>query len=121
MCSDAMVIGMGYDEFWKSNWSRYYAYVRKSQIESEVESKRIDYVNWLNGKYTKAALESVYHMFNGMIDAKKAKLIEYPEKPFLEQIEEQKRRAKKRAILEREAKRIEAYNKHLEETILKDK
>lgn len=116
-----MALGMSYDEFWASNWSRYYTYLRKSEIETQVESKRIDYTSWLEGKYVKSALESVYHMFNGMVDAKKAVKIDYPEKPFIEQIEEEKRKRKKRAILERQAKKIEAYNRHLEETILKDK
>lgn len=85
-----LAIGMPAEDYWDGDPWLVKAYRKAYGIRIENEVRMSDRASWRMGEYIRLALASMPVTVNGWAP-KGAKLREYPEKPMLDQYEEQKR------------------------------
>lgn len=86
-----MVMGMTWDEFWDGEYGTKRACRKAYRIRMENEQKISDRNNWNMGQYLIAVLQAVPLLVGGLNVKNTTNLPNYPEKPFLETYEENKR------------------------------
>ena len=86
-----MAMGMPYDEFWDGEYGTKTAYLKAYRIRIENEQRIADRKNWYMGQYVAAAIQSVRLMVPGVNMKPGASTPDYPDKPFFEKYEEQKK------------------------------
>ena len=86
-----MAIGMTYDEYWDGEFGTKRAARKAYAIRIKNEQILADRQNWSLGQYMAAVLRSVPLLVAGLNVKPSTKLPDYPQKPFLETIEEQKK------------------------------
>jgi hypothetical protein len=95
---------MPYELYWRGPLGAFLIYAEKARLEAE----RYNYRSWLDGRYTREALQSVYHLFNPMLRAEAPKH-PYPSEPFkppkpVSKEQEQRRQEMTDAILKHNQK-----------------
>ena len=88
---DYIVMGMTPELFWDGEASNYPAYRKAYKERLDTEQKLADRQNWYMGQYIMAVLHAVPLLVGGLNVPKGVQLPEYPDMPFLEKAEEQKR------------------------------
>ena len=84
-------MGMTPEQYWDGESWLKPAYRKAYQMRIENEQKLADRQNWMMGKYLMAALNATPLLVGGLNVKNTTPIPDYPEKPFLEQAEEQKR------------------------------
>ena len=85
-----MAMGMTYDQFWDGEVGMKTAY-RKAYAERIEQEQRIaDRNNWYLGQYMMSALAAVPLLVNGFVP-KGAKAQDYPDKPFFDKFDENRK------------------------------
>ena len=85
-----LAIGMPYDLYWDGEFGSKRAFRKSYSIKLEAEQKLADQRNWYMGQYVAAAIQAV-PLFVAGFNTKGANLPDYPDKPFLQKYEEQKK------------------------------
>ena len=86
-----MAMGMPYDLYWDGEYGSKKAWRIAFQRRIENEQRLADRQNWYMGQYIAAVLNAVPLLVAGLNVKKTTRLPEYPDKPFFEKAEEQKR------------------------------
>ena len=86
-----LAIGMSYDEYWDGEYGSKRAARKAYEIRIRNEQMLADRQNWYMGQYLQFALRCTPLLVAGLNVKPGAQLPEYPEKPFLEAAEEQKK------------------------------
>ena len=86
-----LAIGMTYDEYWDGEFGTKRAFRKAYEIRIKNEQMMQDRQNWYMGQYIMHALHATPLLVSGLNVKPSTKLPEYPEKPFLEAAEEQKK------------------------------
>lgn len=86
-----MAMGMSYDEFWDCEYGTKRAFLKAYKLRMDTELRMADRNNWYIGQYIMAAIQAVPLIVPGVNMRKGANLPEYPNKPFFEKYEEQKK------------------------------
>lgn len=86
-----ILMGMTPEQFWDGESANYPAYRKAYQMKIEQEQKLADRQNWLLGQYFAAVLNATPLLVAGLNVKPSTQLPEYPDKPFLEKAEEQKK------------------------------
>ena len=86
-----MAMGMTWDEFWDGEYGTKRACRKAYRIRMENEQRMADRNNWYIGQYIMAAIQAVPLMVPGVNMRKGAKPPEYPDMPFFEKHEMQKK------------------------------
>ena len=86
-----MAMGMPYDLYWDGEYGSKKAWRTAFQRRIENEQRLADRQNWYMGQYIAAVLNAVPLLVAGLNVKKTTRLPEYPDKPFFEKAEEQKR------------------------------
>ena len=86
-----LLMGMTPEQYWDGESSLKPAYRKAYQLRMENEQRIADRNNWYMGQYIMAAIQAVPLVVPGVNMKKGADLPEYPDKPFLEKYEEQKK------------------------------
>lgn len=84
-------MGMTPEQYWdgESGWKK--AYRKAYQIRVENEQRMADRNNWYMGQYIISVLQSVPLLVGGLNVKPSTQLPEYPDKPFFEKIEAEKK------------------------------
>ena len=88
-----IAMGMTYDEFWDGEYGLKKAYQKAYRIRLENEQRISDRNNWYMGQYVVAAIQSIKLMIPGINTKPGVSMPDYPDKPFFEKYEEQKKEA----------------------------
>lgn len=86
-----LMMGMTPEQYWDGESSLKPAFRKAYQMKIETEQKLADRQNWMMGQYILMALNATPLLVAGLNVKKGTQLPEYPDKPFLEKIEEQKK------------------------------
>jgi hypothetical protein len=86
-----LAIGMTYDEYWDGEFGTKRAARKAYAIRVKNEQMLADRQNWYMGQYLLAALRSIPLLVAGLNVKSSTKLPDYPSKPFMETIEDQKK------------------------------
>lgn len=86
-----LMMGMTPEQYWDGESSLKPAFRKAYQLKIETEQRLADRQNWLMGQYLVFALNATPLLVAGLNVKKGAQLPEYPDKPFLEKMEEQKK------------------------------
>ena len=86
-----LMLGMTPEQYWDGESSLKPAYRKAYQLRIENEMRLADRNNWYIGQYIMAAIQAVPLIVPGINLKKGASLPDYPDKPFLEKLEEQKK------------------------------
>ena len=121
-----MAMGMTYDEFWEGEYGRKKACRKAYQIRIENEQKLADRQNWYMGQYLINVLQAV-PLFVAGFNTKGANLPDYPDKPYFEKFEEQKKEESRKKHEEDQSKLAMAmfqamtakFNKNIEKRLEK--
>ena len=84
-------MGMTPEQYWDGESSLKPAYRKAYRLKLENEQRMADRNNWYMGQYILHVLNMTPLLVAGLNVKKGARLPDYPEKPFLEKAEEQKR------------------------------
>jgi len=84
-------MGMSYDDYWDGEVGMKTAVKKAFFMKREHEHRMMDQQNWYIGQYIMAALNATPLLVAGLNVKRGTKLPDYPDKPFLERIEEEKR------------------------------
>ena len=87
---DYLMMGMTPEDYWDGESSLKPAYRKAYQLKIENEQRIADRDNWYMGQYILAALQSFPLLVAGLNVKKGAQLPDYPDKPFLQKMEEEK-------------------------------
>ena len=85
-----LAIGMPYDLYWDGEFGTKRAFRKAYQSRIKNEQRIADQNNWYMGQYVAMAMQSVA-LFVAGFNTKGVTLPEYPDKPFFEKHEEQKK------------------------------
>lgn len=88
---DFLAMGMSYDDYWDGEVGMKTAVKKAYLLKREYERKMMDRQNWYIGQYIMAALNATPLLVAGLNVKRGTNLPEYPNRPFLERIEEEKR------------------------------
>lgn len=88
-----LMLGMTPEQYWDGESSLKPAYRKAYQLRIENEMRLADRNNWYIGQYIMAAIQAVPLIVPGINLKKGASLPDYPDKPFFEKAEEQKKEA----------------------------
>ena len=126
-----MAIGMTYDQFWDGEYGIRKAFREANRIRIENEQRIADVNNWYLGQYMRTALQSVQLIaIAGVVGGKKMpEPGKYPEKPFLQQADEEKKEEVKKQHEEDQSKiamamfqaMIGKFNKNIEKRLEREK
>ena len=86
-----LVMGMTPEQYWDGESWLKPAYRKAYQMRFENEQRLADQNNWYMGQYLIRVLQAVPLLVGGLNVKSSTKLQDYPEKPFLYQLEEQKK------------------------------
>lgn len=86
-----LVMGMTPEQYWDGESWLKPAYRKAYQMRFENEQRLADQNNWYMGQYLIRVLQAVPLLVGGLNVKSSTKLPDYPEKPFLYQLEEQKK------------------------------
>ena len=86
-----MAIGMSYDEYWDGEFGTKRAARKAYAIRVKNERLMADQMNWFMGKYIIEALRATPLLVAGLNVKQTSNLPDYPDKPYMETIEEQKK------------------------------
>ena len=86
-----LAIGMTYEEYWEGGFGTKRAARKAYAIRIRNEQMLADRQNWTMGQYIMAALQHTPLLVGGLNVKPSTKLPDYPDKPFLEAAEEQKK------------------------------
>ena len=86
-----MAIGMTYDEYWDGEYGTKRAARKAYEIRVRNEQILADRQNWLMMQYIRAVFAATPLLVGGLNVKSGTNLPELPQKPFLEQAEEQKK------------------------------
>ena len=86
-----ILMGMTPEQFWDGESSNYPAYRKAYQLRIEQEQRLADRQNWYMGQYIASVLMATPLLVAGLNVKPTTQLPEYPDKPFLEKAEEEKR------------------------------
>lgn len=86
-----LLMGMTPEQYWDGEYGLKTAYKKAYRIRIENEQRITDRNNWYMGQYIMAAIQAVPLIVPGINMKKGASLPDYPDKPFLERYEEQKK------------------------------
>ena len=103
-----MAMGMTYSEFWDGEYGTKRACREAYRIRMENERRLADMNNWYMGQYLIDVLNCTPLLVAGLNVKRGAKLPEYPEKPYLEKLAEQKKEENRRKQEEDQAMRAMA-------------
>lgn len=88
-------MGMTAEQYWYGDTSYYkfyrQAYRTRLENEQKIRAREADRDAWWNGVYLRKALQSIYLLVNGFVP-KGVHIEPYPEKPLLEQQEEDQKK-----------------------------
>ena len=104
-----MAMGMTWDEYWDGEFGIKRAFRKAYKIRLENEQRINDQQNWYMGQYVVAALHAVPLLVAGLNVKEGTPLPEYPDKPFFEKIEAQKKEEVRRKEQEDQTKLAMAY------------
>ena len=120
-----LLMGMTPEQYWdgESGWKK--AFREAYRMRMENEQKLADQQNWYMGQYIMCVLQSVPLLVGGVNVKPSTKLPDYPDKPFLERLEAEKKeevRKKKEEDQSRLAMAmfqamITKFNKNVEERL----
>lgn len=88
-----LLMGMTPEQYWDGEYGLKKAYREAYRLRMENEQRVTDRNNWYMGQYIIAAIQSIPLIVPGINMKKGASLPDYPNKPFLERYEEQKKEA----------------------------
>lgn len=88
-----LMMGMTPEQYWDGESSLKPAYRKAYKLRLENEQRMADINHWYMGQYIMAAIQAVPLIVPGVNMKKGAKQPEYPDKPFLEKYEAQKKEA----------------------------
>ena len=86
-----LLMGMTPEQYWDGEYGLKIAYRKAYRMRIENEQRIADRNNWYMGQYIIAAIQAVPLIVPGVNMKKGASLPEYPDKPFFERYEEQKK------------------------------
>lgn len=86
-----LLMGMTPEQYWDGESSLKKAFREAYRMRMENEQKLADRNNWYMGQYIISVLQSVPLLVGGLNVKPSTQLPEYPEKPFLEKAEAEKR------------------------------
>lgn len=86
-----MAMGMTYDQYWDGEVGMKTAYREAYRDRIEQEQRIADRNNWLMGQYIMSALNAVPLLVAGLNVKRGTTLPKYPEKPFYDTMDEQKK------------------------------
>ena len=86
-----LLMGMTPEQYWDGESWLKPAYRKAYQLRMENEQRIADRNNWYMGQYIMAAIQATPLIVPGINMKKGASLPDYPNKPFLEKYEEQKK------------------------------
>lgn len=86
-----LLMGMTPEQYWDGESWLKPAYRKAYQLRIENEQRLADRNNWYMGQYVAAAIQSVRLMVPGVNMKPGASIPDYPDKPFFEKYEEQKK------------------------------
>lgn len=91
LCPQYMAIGMTPEQYWDGESGLKKLYREAYRIRMETEQRVADRNNWYMGQYLISALQAVPLLVAGLNVKSSTRLPKYPDKPFLEQFEEEKK------------------------------
>ncbi len=117
-----MAMGMTYEQFWDGEFGTKTAYREAYRIRIEQEQRIADRNNWLMGQYVMSALSAVPLLVAGLNVKRGTKLPEYPDKPFYDRLDADRKEEDRKKREEDQAKLamamfqagIEKFNKNLQ-------
>lgn len=86
-----LLMGMTPEQYWDGESGLKKAYRKAWQMRTEMEQRSADRNNWYMGQYMISVLQSVPLLVGGLNVKPSTKLPDYPSKPFLETLAEQKK------------------------------
>ena len=107
MLPEYLAMGMPYDLYWDGEYGTKTAYRKAYQTRMENEKRMTDANNWYMGQYIIKVLQAVPLLVGGL-NTKGYNLPDYPEKPFLEAAEIQKKEEDRRKHEEDQSKLAQA-------------
>ena len=87
---DYLLMGMTPEQYWDGESSLKRAFRKAYNLRMETEQRIADRNNWYLGQYIVAALQAVPLLVGGL-NTKGVDIPDYPDKPFFEKYEEQKK------------------------------
>ena len=123
-----LAMGMTYEQYWYGETGLRKAYREAYRIRMEQAQRITDVNNWYMGQYIMSALMAVPLLVNGFVP-KGAETRQYPDKPFLEKAEEEKKTEARRKKEEDQSKTAMALfqaftiriNKNIEKRLEREK
>ena len=117
-----MAMGMTYDQFWDGEVGMKTAYREAYRIRIEQEQRIADRNNWLMGQYVVSALNAVPLLVAGLNVKRGTQLPEYPDKPFYDKLDADKKEEDRKKREEDQTKLalamfqagIEKFNRNLQ-------
>lgn len=117
-----MAMGMTYDQFWNGEVGMKTAYREAYRIRIEQEQRIADRNNWLMGQYVVSALNAVPLLVAGLNVKRGTQLPEYPDKPFYDKLDADKKEEDRKKREEDQTKLalamfqagIEKFNRNLQ-------
>lgn len=91
-----LLMGMTPEQYWDGEYGLKKAYRQAYQMRTEYDQKLADRNNWYMGQYIMCVLQSVPLLVGGLNVKPTTNLPEYPDKPFFEKIEAQKKEEDRR-------------------------
>ena len=91
-----LLMGMTPEQYWDGEGMLKKAYRKAYQMRMETEQRIADRNNWYMGQYIIGVLQSVPLLVGGLNVKSSTKLPEYPDKPFFERFEAEKKEADRR-------------------------
>ena len=122
-----LLTGMTPEQYWDGEYGLKIAYRKAYRMRIENEQRMADRNNWYMGQYIMAAIQATPLIVPGVNMKKGASQPEYPNKPFFEKYEEQKKEAVRKQKEEDQSKLAMAlfqamttkFNKNIEKRLAK--
>lgn len=122
-----LLIGMTPEQYWDGEYGLKIAYRKAYRMRIENEQRMADRNNWYMGQYIMAAIQATPLIVPGVNMKKGAKQPDYPDKPFFEKYEEQKKEAVRKQKEEDQSRLAMAlfqamttkFNKNIEKRLAK--
>lgn len=91
LCPHYMAMGMTYQDYWDGESAMKKAVRKAFQIRTENEQKLADRNNWYMGQYLMQVLQCVPLLVGGLNVKRSTQLPKYPDKPYFEKFEAEKK------------------------------
>ena len=124
-----LAMGMSYDDYWDGEYGMKTACRKAYQIRIENDQRRADLNMWYMGQYVISALRSTQLIVAAGLMKNTPTLPDYPDKPFLEKAEEQKKEEARKQHEEDQSRLAMAlfqamaskFNQNVEKRLAKEK